>query len=245
MLSNLFYIVFILYFVLFLSSLTGYKKLEIVLCSCAVFFNLFILVYIYHSSGNLPVFNIFESFLLISFIMGAIGLFVLFRGDFSTKVRKWVWIEILVLFLVMTFSQKQASLPTYDHRYIYIVLFHSFRCIALALMLLATAWFIQFIIQREMNERTSMLAHQGRNYLVLAAVFFLMGEYVGIIWCQKGWGDFWTWSQSFFQSTLIVLYLMLAFHIPGKSRKAEDLRSIIGGLSGIFMLTLSILRSMY
>ena len=177
--------------------------------------------------------------------MGAIGLFVLFRADYSIKVRKWVWIEILVLLLIMTFFQKEASLPIYDHGCIDIVLFHAFRCIALALMLIATAWFIQFIIQREMNERRSLLAHQGRNYLVLAAVFFLMGEYVGIVWCQKGWGDFWMWSQTFFQSTLIVLYLMLAFHIPGKSRKAEDLRSVIGGLSGIFMLTLSILRSMY
>lgn len=245
MLSNLFYIIFVLYFVLLLSSFTGYKIFEIVICTLAVLLNLYTLVHIYNISGNLPLFNLFESFLLISFIMGAAGLFVFFRGDFSTKVRKWVWIGILVLFLIMTFSQKEASPSLYDHNYIYIVLFHAFRCIALALMLLATAWFLQFIIQREMNDRTSVMAHQGRNYLVLAAVFFLMAEYVGIIWCQNGWGDFWMWSQTFFQSTLIVLYLMLAFHIPGKSRKTEDLRAVIGGLSGIFMLTLSILRSLY
>jgi hypothetical protein len=245
MLQNFFYILFALYFLLLFSRITGFRILELATCTGAVILNLFILVYMYHRSGNLPVFNIFESFLLISFILGATGLFVLFRGDFSIKVRKWVWIEILVLFLIMSFSQKEVSPSLYDHSYIYIVLFHAFRCLALAFMLVATAWFIQFIIQREMNERTGMLAHQGRNYLVLAAVFFLMGEYVGIIWCQNGWGDFWSWSQAFFQSTLIVLYLMLAFHIPGKSRKAEDLRSMIGGLSGIFMLTLSILRSMY
>ena len=213
--------------------------------ACAVVLNLFTLISIYHSSGNLPVFNIFESFLLVSFIMGATGLFMLFRGGISINVRRWVWIEILILFLVMVFTSKAASIPVYDHGYVYIVLFHAFRCIALALMLFATAWFVQSIIQREMDERTSMLAHQGRNYLVLAAVFYLMGEYVGIIWCQKGWGDFWMWSQTFFQSTLVVLYLMLAFHIPGKSRKSEDIRSVIGGLSGVFFLSLAIMRSMY
>ena len=227
------------------SHLTGSWIFELITCAGAVLLNLFVLVYIYFSSGNLPVFNIFESFLFISFIMGSSGLFLLVRGDFSTKVRKWVWIEILILFLIMIFFPKEPSIPVYDHGYVYIVLFHTFRCIALALMLFSTAWFLQFIIQREMDERTSALAHQGRNYLILSAVFYLMGEYVGIIWCQKGWGDFWMWSQTFLQSTLVVLYLMLAFHIPGKSRKSEDIRCVVGGLSGVFFLTLAIMRSLY
>lgn len=245
MLSNLFYIVLILYFVLLIVRITGFKTIEILVCAGAVTLNLFELILLYYKSGNLPVFNIFESFLLISFIMGGTGLIVLFKGDFSLKVRMWVWIEILILFIIMSFFPKEASLPTYDHGYVYIVLFHSFRCISLALMLFATAWFIQFIIQREMDERTSVLSHQGRNYLILSTVFFLMGEYVGIVWCQKGWGDFWTWSQTFFQSTLVVLYLMLAFHIPGRGRKSEDIRCVIGGLSSVFMLTLSLMRSFY
>lgn len=245
MLLNLYYITFALYFVLLIARITGFKKFEIAICTSAVLLNLAELVLIYSHSGNLPVFNIFESFLLISFIMGGTGLLVLFTGNFSSRVRLWVWVEILVLFFIMFFLPKEPSLPTYDHGYRYIVMFHAFRCISLSFMLFATAWFIQFIIEREFNERTSMLSHQGRNYLVLAAVFFLMAEYVGIIWCQKGWGDFWMWSQVFLQSNIIVLYLMLAFHIPGKSRKSEDIRCVIGGLSGVFFLTLSVIRSFY
>jgi hypothetical protein len=245
MLINLFYLSFALYFILFLSRLGGYKKSEIAICTCAILANLSVLIIIYLSSGNFPVFNIFEFFLLSSLSMGLAGLFLLFSGNFSEKVRMWVWLEIIILFLIMYFFPKEASVRVYDHGYVYIVMFHTFRCIALALMLFANAWFIQFIIQREMDERTSMLAHYGRNYLLLAAVFYLIGEYVGIIWCQKGWGDFWMWSKTFFQSTLVVLYLMLAFHIPGKGRKAEDIRCIIGALSGLFFLTLTIMRSMY
>ncbi len=245
MLINLYYLSFALYFILFLSRLGGYRKSEITICAGALLVNFSVLFLLFNSSRNFPVYNIFEFFLLVSLILGTTGLVLFIRGDFKEKVRMWVWIEIIILFLIMYFFPKEASVRVYDHGYVYIVMFHTFRCIALALMLFATAWFIQFIIQREIDERTSMLAHYGRNYLLLAAVFYLMGEYIGIIWCQKGWGDFWMWSKTFFQSTLVVLYLMLAFHIPGKGRKAEDVRCIIGALSGLFFLTLTVMRNLY
>jgi hypothetical protein len=105
----------------------------------------------------------------------------------------------------MHFFSKESSVRVYDHGYVYIVIFHAFRYIALALMLLATAWFIQFIIQREIDERTSMLAHYGRNYLLLAAVFYLMADYIGIIWCQKAGVISGLWSKTFFSKPLCVL----------------------------------------
>ena len=95
-----------------------------------------------------------------------------------------------------------------------------------------------------MEERINELLHQGMNFLILSSVTFLIAEYVGILWVQKGWGDFWMWSSGFFSSTLIVLYLMLAFHIPGKGRRSEGVRSVIGGLSALIMLTVVILRSL-
>lgn len=245
MLSTLFYTIFILYFVVIITHFTGLKIIEIILCTGAVLVNLIELILLYKNSGNLPLFNIFESFLLITFIMGGTGLLLFFNRNQPPKIRLWVWIEILILFLIMVFFPKEASPPVYDHGYSYIVMFHAFRCLSLASMLIAATWYVQFIIQREFSERTSVLSHQGRNYLLLATVFFLTAEYVGIIWCQKGWGDFWMWSQTFFQSTMVVIYLMLAFHIPGKNHKSEDIRSIIGGLSGVFFLTLALIRSFY
>jgi hypothetical protein len=146
---------------------------------------------------------------------------------------------------ITLFSPKGTAPALYDYGYIYIILFHVFRDIALALMLYSTTCFAQSILKREMDKRIILLSHQGRNFLLLSAVMFLIGEYVGIIWCQEGWGDFWMWSQTFFQSTFIVLYLMLAFHIPGKGRFSDDIRSAVGGMTGIVMLTLTILRSFY
>jgi hypothetical protein len=177
--------------------------------------------------------------------MGLLCLAPINPKEYTDKIRLIVQLEILVLLSITFFSPKGTAPTLYDYGYIYIILFHVFRDIALALMLYSTAFFAQSILQRESDKRIIPLHHQGRNFLLLSAVMFLTGEYVGIIWCQKGWGDFWMWSQTFFQSTFIVLYLMLAFHIPGKDRFSEDIRSAVGGMTGIVMLTLTILRSFY
>ena len=194
-------------------------------------------------SGHIPVFNIFESFLFTTFIMGILGLFSIIPRIYSNNIKLWVWLEVLILLCITLFFPKEPAFSAYNYGYIYIILFHVFRYIALALMLYSSAYFIQFILQRERAERTSFLSQQGRNFLLLSAVMFFISEYVGIIWCQMGWGDFWSWSQNFFQSTFIVLYLMLAFHIPGKGRFSEDIKAIIGGLTGFAVLTLTIVRS--
>ena len=245
MFSTLFYTVFALILILFAAHLGRLKIIEKLVCAISSALNFFVLIKLYADSGNLPVFNTFESFMLISLILSLTGLIVILKAGFTSKVIKWIWIELLILFIIILFAPKEASTRIYDHQNPYIIIFHSFRCISLAMMLVATAWFIQFIIQREMDERITVFSHQGRNYLLLSAVFFLAAEYIGIIWCQVGWGDFWMWGRAFFQSTLIVLYLMLAFHIPGKGRRSEDFRCIVGGLSGVFMLTLTVMRSLF
>jgi hypothetical protein len=75
-------------------------------------------------------------------------------------------------------------------------------------------------------------------------VFFLCSEYSGMIWCQKGWGDFWHWSATFFQSTLIILCLMFAFHIPGKNHRSDDIRSVIGAVTALVMLTIQVTKGL-
>jgi len=243
MLLRFYYIVIVLYFITFVIQLLKWKRIGFFIALLAVINNGVVLTLILLQSGHIPVFNIFESFLFTTFIMGVIGLFAITPGVYVDKIRSWVWLEILILLCITLFSPKESALSIYNYGYIYIILFHVFRYSSLALMLDSSAYFIQFIIQREKDERTSFLSQQGRNFLLLSAVIFLMSEYVEIIWCQNGWGDFWMWSQTFFQSTFIVLYLMLAFHIPGKGKYLEDIRSLIGGLTGFVVLTLTIVRS--
>jgi ABC-type transport system involved in cytochrome c biogenesis permease subunit len=196
------------------------------------------------SSGNLPVFELFESFLLATFVLGLLGLFCARPENRSPDTRTWVWLEILLLLFIILFSAKRVSPAVYDHNYLYIMLFHCLRIIALSVMLFSSALFIQVRVERKRGVSANGTSHKGRNFLVLGAVLFLAAEYVGIIWSQNGWGDFWHWNAGFFQSTLIVLYLMLVFHLPGKNNRAEGIRSVLGVMSGFFVLVMILIRSM-
>jgi hypothetical protein len=196
------------------------------------------------SSGNLPVFESFESFLLSAFVLGLLGLFGAGPENHIPDTRTWVWLEILLLLSITLFSEKSASPAVYDHNDLFIVLFHGLRIITLSVMLFSSALFIQVRVERKRGGSANGTSHKGINFLVLAAVLFLAAEYVGIIWSQNGWGDFWHWNAGFFQSTLIVLYFMLVFHVPGKNQRAEGIRSLLGCMSGFFVLGMILIRSM-
>jgi len=247
MLLTTYYSAFLIYGVTFLFRILGSKKGELPLSIVAILLNGIALVLMYLKSGYLPFFNIFESFLLTTFILGCLGLYSLLLGDPLKNARTWIWLEILILFGMTLFFQKQPSTGQYDHGYLYIVLFHLFRIVSFALILNSTALFIEFRNRRkaEGNANANGIYHMGRNFFLLGALFFLMGEYVGIIWSQEGWGDFWHWNATFFQSTAIVIYFMIAFHIPGKGRRAEDIRAFVGGMGSFVILAMTILRSFY
>ncbi len=91
--------------------------------------------------------------------------------------------------------------------------------------------------------QTAAWHHRGRNYLILGAICFLISEYSGMIWCQQGWGTSGTGAM-FFPIPLVLLYLMIAFHIPGRNENAARIRSLLGGLSGVFLLTMTMIRSL-
>jgi ABC-type transport system involved in cytochrome c biogenesis permease subunit len=227
----------------FALRLTGLKRAEHAAGFLAVVVNAACLTFLTVSGGNLPVFELFESFLLASFVLGLLGLFLAEPEGRIPDTRTWVWLEILLLLFITLFAEKSASSPVYDHNDLYIVLFHGLRIITLSVMLFSSAIFIQARLDQKGGKFVNERAHEARNFLVLGAVLFLAAEYIGILWCQNGWGDFWHWSPGFFQSTLIVLYLMLVFHVPGKNARSEAIRTLLGGLSGFFVLGMMLIRS--
>jgi len=208
----------------------------------AVAFNVLVLAVIFLVSGQPPVFEIFGGLLFSSFVLGLLGVFACPRGEERMGVGTWVWMEVLLLFAVTLFFQKEPPAYRFHHSCIWVILFHGFRGLALAFALFSAAHFIRFRMEPERRRAGNPLFRQGRNFLLLSAVAFLCGEYAGIVWCQKGWGDFWHWSPAFFQSTLIILCLMFAFHVPGKNPRSDDLRSIIAVLTPVLMLTVAIAK---
>ena len=234
---------FLLYAVTCALKLLRWKKTEIVFAVLALATNFMTLVFRARESGQCPVFSLFDSLLLTALILGLLYVFFARSRESTPDIGKWIWAEVIILFCVALFSDKNPAPTAYVPGFIYVPLFHGFRIIALSLAFLSTGFFIQFLFEGIRNKRANWCEHQGRNYLILAAVLFLLGEYVGIFWCHAGWGDIWMWSEGFFQSTIIVLYLMLTFHIPVRGRRSEVVRSLVGATNGPVMLILMVIRS--
>ena len=195
-------------------------------------------------SGRVPVFEDFESMLLVTFLLGGLIAFCSPRGDSGTTVRRWGYIFVLILLCFCLISPESHGQNEYLHHHGWVILFHVFRRIALALMLFASGFFFQHRKNGRKTVSDPAWHHLGRNYLILGAICFLISEYSGMIWCQIGWGDFWHWSSVFFHSTLVLLYLMIAFHVPGRNENAARIRSLLGGLSGVFFLAMTMIRSL-
>ncbi|GEM_PF-823768 len=236
--------VFILYALTFFSCFMNWNGVSCLLSIMALAVNGSILAGIAIVSSQPPVFEIFGGLLFVAFILGILGVFCCRAEDGKLNVKTWVWIEILLLFGITLFFLKEPPPHRYHHAYPWVVLFHGFRCLALSFALFSSAHFIRFRREPVRKRVNNPLFKQGRNFLLLSAVAFLCAEYSGIIWCQNGWGDFWHWSPAFFQSTLIILCLMAAFHIPGKNPRADDLRSVVAVMTPILMLTIKVVKGL-
>ena len=237
-------VAFILYALTLLSGLMRWNALCGVLSLTALAVNGLILAGISMISGQAPVFEIFGGLLFVTFILGILGVFGCRAEDGRLNIKSWVWMEILLIFGIILFFAKEPPPHRYHYTYIWVVLFHGFRCLALSLALFSSAHFIRFRSESVRKRVNNPLFKQGRNFLLLSAVAFLCAEYSGIIWCQNGWGDFWHWSPAFFQSTLIILCLMAAFHIPGKNPRSDDLRAVIAVMTPLLMLTIKVVKGL-
>lgn len=226
-----------------ISILLKKKALELYLSIGALFFCGVVLFLIIGFSGNLPVFYPFESFMSVVFLLACLGIFLGTGSSYFPTKRLWIWIEILILMGMILFFSKEPRTHQFYQGNIYVMLFHGLRVAGLSLVLFASAQFMGNPALYRSNPTNRSDNHFARNMLLLSTVFFLAGEYAGIIWCQQGWGDFWMWNEGFFQSTIIVLFLMLVFHVPGKARMQENYRVLLGAICGPAILALFIIRS--
>lgn len=235
---------YLLYATTLFTCLMSWNGLSRLLSVMALALNGSVLAGISIVSGQPPVFEIFAGLLFVTFVLGILGAFCCPIEAGRLNVRTWVWIEVLLLFGITLFFPKEPSPYRYHHTYLWVVLFHGFRCLALSFALFSAAHFIRFRLEPMRRRAHILMFKQGRNFLLLSALAFLCGEYAGIIWCQNGWGDFWHWSPAFFQSTLIILLLMVAFHIPGKTPRSDDLRSVIAVMVPLLMLTVKVVKGL-
>jgi hypothetical protein len=217
------------------------KRFQPGVATIALTFNAALIMHIIYRSGHFPVYNIFESFITSSFILGCLALFYRGLKRHIHAIRSLVWLEIPILMALARIISKEQLFTGFDYDYVNKFLFHFLRAASMSVMLYATAYYLQSLKEHEHSEWKGALAHMGRNFLLLGTTLYLLAEYTGVIWCQAEFGDFWTWTHRFLISTIMMFYLMVAFHIPGTGRRAEDLRAFTGGMGGIFFVSLTIL----
>lgn len=232
----------LLYTLTLITVLLRWDRLSRFLSVAALLLNAIILAAISIVSGQPPVFEGFPGLLFIAFVLGVLGTFLCPKEERHLSVRAWVWMEVLLLFGIMLFFTKEPPPHRFHYTYLWVVLFHGFRGVALSFAFFSAAHFIRFRMEPERRRANNPLFGQGRNFLLLSTLAFLCGEYAGIVWCQNGWGDFWHWNPAFFQSTLIILCLMFAFHIPGKNPRSDDLRSVVAIMTPLVMLTVVVVK---
>ncbi len=222
------------------------QKVENLSASTGLIANTISLILIVAWSGQAPAFHLFESLMLAACILAGVGISCSKQEEHLPDVRFWLWLEVLFLLGIAAFFDKTPSPYLYDHNYIYILLFHVIRIAVVSLTLFSSALYLQSRFDiRKGNSVAYRRAYQGRNFLILGALLFLTAEYIGIHWCLRGWGDFWQWGAGFFQSTLIVVFFMIAVHVPGSNYRPGNWRPRLGLLSGFLVLILSAIRSVF
>ena len=113
---------------------------------------------------------------------------------------------------------------------------------ALSIILFSSAFIIQSRVEGKNPLPGANRFYQGRNFLLLGTILFLVSEYSAMVWCQNGWSDMWRWSDGHLQSVFIFLYLMLAFHIQERRKGPRGIRSLVAGMSGFVMLAFTVIR---
>ncbi len=187
--------------------------------------------------SRLPVFNSIETLSSTAFVVGLLTLISYWRNPNQVSEQRWSLVIVVLLLVAALLCPSSPPCFDYNHSYSYAVAFHLFRRLALALSLFASALFMSALVTTSTAaQNAAQLRFQGRNTIMVVALFYLLSEDVGIIWCLRGWGDVWHWSSGFMISTMVLVYLMLALHLPGGSRKPGLWYSLVGLSCGPLLL---------
>ncbi|MBN2332139.1 MAG: hypothetical protein JXO49_08645 [Deltaproteobacteria bacterium] len=185
---------------------------------------------------HLPVFTPAASLTFTAFILSLTTLFISTQTAAPLPVRRWALVTTTLLLGTALLWPQAPPCFDYNHIYPYAVAFHAFRRLALAAALFATALFLSTFTLNSQSNQAGIVRHQGRTALLITAVFYLLSEDTGIIWCLNGWADVWRWTPGFIISSMVIMFLMLILHLPGGSLKDRSWYTVLGLLCGPLML---------
>jgi len=187
----------------------------------------FILIII--AAKRLPLYGMFES---LTTILCIVGMCLYLSKPFQASPKAIIGYGVMTLISgFMLFFPLQLNHDFFMYSSPWVQSFFFFRLMAAGIILFTGIRFTAEL--RSPSTTNNPILPPKPIYLLFlfGTVLFLCSEFSGSVWCLKGWGDSWHWSENFFQSAAIFFLVMLNLHIPIRTFRTQKSRSVLGALS--------------
>ncbi|RKY52638.1 MAG: hypothetical protein DRP93_07815 [Candidatus Neomarinimicrobiota bacterium] len=177
-----------------------------------------------------PFTNVYESLLLLSFLMQV--KFIFFQKSISDRVINLQRLAVLIFTVVLIALPPetrtiQAVMPALNSIWMYIhVPAYLFSYVALF------SGLVLAIIRLFSRKNIFANDEQMDTDISLAMIFMSIGLVTGAIWGQVSWGNFWSWDPKETWALINMIVLSLYFH--KNDRKAQALIVILTALTVLF-----------
>lgn len=192
----------------------------------------------YFVSGHLPVYDKFATLQNINLIL--LLLYFFNRTRKTTKLNlSAIWPIALIIQLLVFTNPLNLSGDYYMYDKFYVILFFQMRISSMGIFLYALVNVLSSFFNTD-NLKDSLI-YRSRNYTLLGAIVFLIGEFSGSYWCLLWWGDSWHWSKGFLTASVMFLMSMLASHLPFNLSNTRLKKQILNLLALSLILTFYLL----
>lgn len=228
----------LLYLIAFVILLTGARdRFCLGVTWIAILAHLFTLIARSVSAGHPPFTNLYETMLLLSFLV-ALRL-VFWRRQIDSRHRWLILLMILAMVgaaILLPSSLKVARplMPALNSFWMYIhVPAYFFGYMAL---ILAFIYALIFLFQGKNESSSEMvsLLKKMNNEVKIAFLFLNIGLVTGAIWAYISWGNYWTWDPKEVWALINILTLAVFFHLVKPKATKKSLIVILAFLTVIF-----------
>ncbi len=173
------------------------------------------------NTGYAPLTNLFETFILMFFLVSLIYFFITF------KIKSgWLNFSVLILIILMFAFMSQfldASIkplmPALKSNWLTVHVFSymlSYSFIAISFVI-SVIVLIHFLTKNgEFNPaNTEKFTLSNYNYTLISLSFPLLniGLFTGAIWAKQAWGDYWSWDPKETWALICWIYYLNYFHL--------------------------------
>lgn len=180
------------------------------------------------AAQRLPLYGMFESITTILWVTAAC---LFFNREKRTAITTISYGFMALLGGCLFFFPVQLNHDFFLYSSPWVQCFFFFRLLSAGVLFFTGIRFAVALTDTIPPDGRITYAKQQTRLLLAGAVLFLCSEFSGSVWCLKGWGDSWRWSENFFQSAAIFFLIMLNLHIPLRLLQHPQARRALGALS--------------